>query len=56
MNDNDTTAAKQTNCPNCGAPLNKLGDCEYCGTSVIKPLTSKSEIVITKDYIHISCG
>lgn len=20
------------NCRNCGAPLNKNGDCEYCGT------------------------
>lgn len=23
-----------TNCPNCGAPLDKLGYCEYCNTTV----------------------
>lgn len=23
---------KRTNCPNCGAPLNQAGQCEYCGT------------------------
>ena len=23
---------EQENCKNCGAPLNREGDCEYCGT------------------------
>ena len=23
---------KEVNCPNCGAPLNQAGQCEYCGT------------------------
>ena len=22
----------KTNCPNCGAPLNRNGECQYCGT------------------------
>lgn len=28
---------KMTNCKNCGAPLNKTGKCEYCGTVFKKP-------------------
>lgn len=24
----------RTNCPNCGAPLNSMGKCDYCGTVV----------------------
>lgn len=26
-----------TNCPNCGAPLNKRGICDYCGTILKSP-------------------
>ena len=26
-----------TNCPNCGAPLNKRGICDYCGTVLKSP-------------------
>lgn len=26
-----------TNCPNCGAPLNKHGICDYCGTILKTP-------------------
>lgn len=26
-----------TNCPNCGAPLNGTGKCDYCGAVLKKP-------------------
>ena len=28
------TNMKITNCPNCGAPLDIIGRCKYCGTNV----------------------
>ena len=27
-----------TNCPNCGAPIQTYGRCEYCGTVINRPL------------------
>lgn len=41
-----------TNCRNCGAPLNRNRDCEYCGTKH----QMKSEIMIYERGIRISCG
>ena len=40
------------NCPNCGAPLNKDGHCEYCGSN----RQPESKIVITAESITVSCG
>lgn len=40
------------NCPNCGAPLNKEGHCDYCGSNQ-QPI---SQIEITATGIKISCG
>lgn len=40
-----------TNCKNCGAPLLKNGDCEYCGTKAIEQCRSGLEITESK----ISC-
>lgn len=43
---------EEKNCRNCGAPLNKNGDCEYCGT--VKTITDyESYIKITADSIMI---
>lgn len=42
------------NCRNCGAPLNKFGDCEYCGTkaqSGVRTDTRKSVVEITSTGI-----
>ena len=33
-----------TNCKNCGAPLMKNGDCEYCGTKAISQCRSGMEM------------
>ena len=44
---------EKTNCPNCGAPLDESGKCEYCGTVAIKQ--GNSEIVITSDSIKMTC-
>lgn len=41
-----------TNCRNCGAPLNRNRDCEYCGTKH----QIKSEIVMDGHGIRMSCG
>ena len=41
-----------TNCRNCGAPLNRNRDCEYCGTKH----QMKSEIVMDSFGIRMSCG
>ena len=41
-----------TNCRNCGAPLNKDRDCEYCGTKH----QMKSEITMDRNGIKLSCG
>ena len=41
-----------TNCRNCGAPLNRNRDCEYCGTKH----QAKAEIVMNSDGIRWSCG
>lgn len=40
------------NCRNCGAPLNKNGDCEYCGT-VEHESGVYSYMEITVDAIRI---
>lgn len=40
---------QQKNCRNCGAPLNKRGDCEYCGTKTDR--TVRGGIEITADHI-----
>ena len=39
------------NCRNCGAPLDKHGDCEYCGTK--SPVQVRSRIEITADSIRL---
>lgn len=44
-------ALKHTNCPNCGAPLDRSGKCDHCGT-VRQP---KSSIVITPNEIRLTC-
>ena len=41
--------SQKKNCRNCGAPLNKRGDCEYCGTKGEK--TARSGIEIAADHI-----
>lgn len=39
------------NCRNCGAPLNRYGVCEYCGTKAKSGTVSRMEI--TSDAIRI---
>ena len=39
------------NCRNCGAPLNRYGVCEYCGTATKSGAVSRMEI--TADSIRI---
>lgn len=39
------------NCRNCGAPLNELGDCEYCGTK--SQVKTGSYIELTADHIYM---
>ena len=39
------------NCRNCGAPLDKNGDCVYCGTV----RQHKSGVVMTSDSIMFYC-
>lgn len=51
---NKENERKIHNCPNCGAPLNTHGDCEYCGSRRLP--AEESEIVITSDSIRISYG
>ena len=52
----------QTNCRNCGAPLNRNRDCEYCGTQfqtddrIASTTPPKSELVITGSEIRVSVG
>lgn len=56
----------QTNCRNCGAPLNRHRNCEYCGTpwqmddgilvDVPKINNRKSELVVTGSEIRMSVG
>ena len=56
----------QTNCRNCGAPLNRYRNCEYCGTKfqvddgiivdVPKINPRKSELVVTGSEIRMSVG
>lgn len=56
----------QTNCRNCGAPLNRYRNCEYCGTKfqvddgiivdVPKINQRKSELVVTGSEIRMSVG
>ena len=40
---------ERKNCRNCGAPLDKHGDCEYCGTK--SPREFSSRIKLTADGI-----
>ena len=54
----------QKNCRNCGAPLNRYRNCEYCGTKfqvddgiivdVPKINPRKSELVVTGSEIRMS--
>lgn len=56
----------QSNCRNCGAPLNRHRNCEYCGTpwqmddgilvDVPKINNLKSELVVTANEIRMSVG
>lgn len=56
----------QTNCRNCGAPLNRHRDCEYCGTPwqddgriIVDPPkigNVKSELIVTGSEIRMSVG
>lgn len=56
----------QTNCRNCGAPLNRHRNCEYCGTpwqvddGIMVDTTrfqpTKGEIVVTDSAIRMSVG
>ena len=56
----------QTNCRNCGAPLNRHRNCEYCGTpwqvddgiivDVNEKRTAKSELIVTANEIRMSVG
>lgn len=56
----------QKNCRNCGAPLNRYRNCEYCGTKfqvddgiivdVPKINPRRSELVITGNEIRMSVG
>ena len=56
----------QSNCRNCGAPLNRHRNCEYCGTpwqvddgiivDVNKKWTTKGELVVTANEIRMSVG
>ena len=32
-----------TNCPNCGAPIRRYGQCEYCGTAILQPIQFVSD-------------
>lgn len=63
---NAMSFSPQKNCRNCGAPLNRYRNCDYCGTKfqaddgiiVDAPKISnvKSEIVVTGNDIRISVG
>lgn len=63
---NATIFNPQTNCRNCGAPLNRYRNCEYCGTKfqvddgiivdVPKNNSRKSELVVTGSEIRMSVG
>lgn len=44
---------KRTNCPNCGAALDEVGDCPFCGTITEKK--SKFEIEMTAEHIKFTC-
>ena len=56
----------QTNCRNCGAPLNRHRNCEYCGTpwqvddgimvDTTRCQPKKSVIIITDSAIRMSVG
>lgn len=50
--DMKATSHRGHNCRNCGAPLNRFGNCEYCGTAC----QMHSEIVMTADSIRITHG
>lgn len=45
---------EKKNCKNCGAPLNKDGDCEYCGTK--RQRRPHSSMVITASEIRLYAG
>lgn len=56
----------QSNCRNCGAPLNRHRNCEYCGTpwqvddgimvDTTRSQPTKGEIIITDSSIRMSVG
>ena len=47
----DNQNMEQANCRNCGAPLNREGDCEYCGTK--RQNMARSGIMISADRITL---
>lgn len=51
MDDKDRN---KTNCPNCGAPLNQNGHCDYCGTNVNDACHERGRIEITADGIVLA--
>lgn len=40
------------NCKNCGAPLNRYGVCEYCGTATKSGTVSRMEITSESIWIE----
>lgn len=49
--DNTVNNIGMTNCRNCGAPLNRYGSCDYCGT-VSRNGDIQSYMEITADSIR----
>lgn len=45
------TNSQRFNCRNCGAPLNRFGDCEYCGTMM--QARSNSVMELAPDRIMV---
>lgn len=43
----------RTNCPNCGAPLNRSHECDYCNTIVPCEAQTFSSLSITANGISI---
>ena len=41
----------RTNCPNCGAPLSRNGECRYCNTCVPAESTMKSTVTMDANKI-----
>ena len=41
-----------TNCPNCGAPLDELGYCKYCGTKVFRDNHGRLHYTVANCNVH----